>query len=59
LAVLFDEGTLPDSRVVKLKISTSTIVSQIDVVCLKERRATPTLKSFLAIAKELAKKQPR
>ena len=59
LAVLFDEGTLPESRVVKLKISASTIVSQIDVVCLKERRATPTLKSFLAIAKELAKKQAR
>ncbi len=59
LAVLFDEGTLPESRVVKLKISGSTVVSQIDVVCLKERRATPTLKSFLAIAKELAKKQLR
>jgi len=36
LAVLFDEGAFPESRIVKLKISGSTIVSQIDVVCLKE-----------------------
>jgi LysR family transcriptional regulator, low CO2-responsive transcriptional regulator len=56
LAVLFDEGTLPEGRVVKLKISGSNIVSQIDVVCLKERRAMPTLKSFLAIAKGMARK---
>jgi LysR family transcriptional regulator, low CO2-responsive transcriptional regulator len=57
LAVLFDEGTLPETRVIKLKIGGSTIVSQIDVVCLKERRATPTLKSFLAIAREMARKR--
>jgi LysR family transcriptional regulator, low CO2-responsive transcriptional regulator len=59
LAVLFDEGTFPETRVVKLKITGTAIVSQIDVVCLKERRATPTLKSFLAIAREMMKKESR
>jgi LysR family transcriptional regulator, low CO2-responsive transcriptional regulator len=56
LAVLFDEGTFPEGRTVKLKISAAAIVSHIDVVCLKERRATPTLKTFLAVAREMTNK---
>lgn len=56
VAVLFDEGAFPEARVVKLKLVGAAIVSQIDVVCLKERRSSPTLKSFLTIARELVTK---
>jgi aminoethylphosphonate catabolism LysR family transcriptional regulator len=53
LAAIFDEGLLPEDRIVRLAIRGCTIRSDIAVACLKERRNSAPIRSFLAIAKEL------
>jgi len=55
LATIFDEGLLPEGRVVKLRIRGSEIRSKVDVVCLAERRRNQVIAGFLAIAQEVAK----
>jgi hypothetical protein len=52
VAIMFDEGPLPQDRVVKLGIRGCEIVSDVDVVCLSERRDTPIIKNFLLIAQQ-------
>jgi LysR family transcriptional regulator, low CO2-responsive transcriptional regulator len=52
-ALIFDEGTLPESAVVKLRIDACAASSQIDVVCLDERRKSPIIRAFLAIVEEM------
>ena len=53
VAVMFDEGPLPRERVVKLTISSCDIHTDVDVVCLAERRESPIIKNFLEIAQEM------
>jgi aminoethylphosphonate catabolism LysR family transcriptional regulator len=55
VAAIFDEGLLPEDRIVKLKIRGIDIRSKVDVVCLAERRANPIIRAFLAIAKGMSK----
>jgi LysR family transcriptional regulator, low CO2-responsive transcriptional regulator len=52
IAAIFDEGLLPEDRVVKLRIAGSAISSRVDVVSLAERRTNQLIGGFLAIAKE-------
>jgi LysR family transcriptional regulator, low CO2-responsive transcriptional regulator len=52
LAAIFDEGMLPQDRVVKLAIAGSSISSKVDVVCLTERRTNQLIAGFLGIAKD-------
>jgi LysR family transcriptional regulator, low CO2-responsive transcriptional regulator len=56
VAVMFDEGPLPRHRIVKLAISGCDIRTDVDVVCLAERRDSPIIKSFLEIAAQLIPK---
>ena len=53
LAVIFDEGLVPEDRVVKLKIARQNIRSKVDVICLAERRRNPIIDGFLTIAAEI------
>jgi aminoethylphosphonate catabolism LysR family transcriptional regulator len=52
LGTIFDEGMLPDNRVIKLAITGPVISSKVDVVCLAERRTSQLISDFLAIARE-------
>ena len=54
LAMIFDEGILPEGRVVKLKIRGMDVRSKVDVICLAERRRSPLIAGFLSIASEIA-----
>jgi len=59
LGAIFDEGTLPDNRVIKLSIKGAAICSKVDVVCLAERETNQLIASFLGIAREyLAERRP-
>ena len=51
VGAIFDEGFLPDDRVVKLEIAGPPIRSIVDVVCLAARRSHPLIGGFLEIAK--------
>jgi aminoethylphosphonate catabolism LysR family transcriptional regulator len=53
VAVMFDEGPLPRERVAKLAIEGCDIRTDVDVVCLAERRESPIINNFLQIAQEL------
>lgn len=50
LAMIFNEGILPESRVIKLQIKDVDVRSKVDVICLVERRRSPLISGFLAIA---------
>jgi LysR family transcriptional regulator, low CO2-responsive transcriptional regulator len=54
VSAIFDEGLLPEDRIVRLAITGSAQQSYVDVVCLKERRNSLPIRSFLTIAKELS-----
>ena len=53
ISAIFDEGLLPEDRVVRLPIRGCNIRSNIEVACLKERRNSAPIRAFLSIAKEL------
>ncbi len=53
IATIFDEGILPEDRVVKLKISGPAITSRVDVVCLAGRRSNRLVSSFLEVTREI------
>jgi LysR family transcriptional regulator, low CO2-responsive transcriptional regulator len=53
IATIFDEGLLPEDRVIKLKISGPPILSKVDVVCLANRQANPLIAGFFQIAREI------
>lgn len=52
LSAIFDEGLIPEDRIVKLAITNCRIRSQIDVVCLRERAASPTVQAFMGVVKK-------
>jgi LysR family transcriptional regulator, low CO2-responsive transcriptional regulator len=54
VSAIFDEGLLPEDKIVRLAITGSAIQSHVDVMCLKERRNNLPIRSFLAIARELS-----
>jgi aminoethylphosphonate catabolism LysR family transcriptional regulator len=54
LGMIFDEGILPESRVVKVRIRGMDVRSKVDVVCLSERRRSPLIAGFLSVAGEIA-----
>jgi aminoethylphosphonate catabolism LysR family transcriptional regulator len=52
LAAIFDEGLLPENRVVKLTIANTAISSKVDIVSLAERHTNQVIAGFLAVAKD-------
>ena len=52
IGTIFDEGILPEDRVVKLRIAGPAIVSRVDVVCLADRRSNRLISGFLDVARE-------
>jgi LysR family transcriptional regulator, low CO2-responsive transcriptional regulator len=53
IGTIFDEGVLPEGRVVKLKIAGPPILSKVDVVCLTNRRTNSLISGFFDIAQEI------
>jgi LysR family transcriptional regulator, low CO2-responsive transcriptional regulator len=53
VGTIFDEGVLPQDRVVKLKIAGPPILSKVDVVCLANRQMNALISGFFDIAKEI------
>jgi LysR family transcriptional regulator, low CO2-responsive transcriptional regulator len=53
VGTIFDEGLVPEDRVVKLAIAGPRIYSRVDLVCLADRRANRLIASFLDVAKDL------
>ncbi len=52
IGTIFDEGLIPQDRVVKLRLAGRTITSRVDVVCLAERRSNRLIAAFLAVTEE-------
>jgi LysR family transcriptional regulator, low CO2-responsive transcriptional regulator len=59
VGTIFDEGILPDDRVIKLKIPGPAIHSKVDIVCLADRKSNKLISSFLKIAQAMLKEQKR
>jgi LysR family transcriptional regulator, low CO2-responsive transcriptional regulator len=53
LGTIFDEGILPEDRVVKLMIAGAAVVSRVDVVCLSERQTNQLIAGFFTVAREI------
>ena len=53
VGTIFDEGVVPEDRIVKIKITGSPILSKVDIVCLADRRSNRLISAFLDIAQEL------
>lgn len=54
VGLIFDEGLIPEQSVSKLRIRDAEIVTQVDVVCLEERKNNRIVSAFLDLAKELS-----
>lgn len=52
VGAIFDDGALPENRIIKLSIKGPVISSKVDVVCLAERRTSQLISDFLTIAGE-------
>jgi hypothetical protein len=52
VGAIFDDGALPETRIIKLSIKGPVISSKVDVVCLAERRTSQLISDFLTIASE-------
>jgi LysR family transcriptional regulator, low CO2-responsive transcriptional regulator len=50
IGTIFDEGILPDDRVMKLKIAGPVIYAKVDIVCLADRKSNKLISSFLETA---------
>lgn len=59
VGTIFDEGILPDDRVVKLQIAGPTIHSRVEIVCRADRRSNKLIASFLDIAQSTLKERGR
>jgi DNA-binding transcriptional LysR family regulator len=59
VGTIFDEGILPQDRVVKLRIAGPAIVSRVDVVCLDARRSNQLIAGFLDVAQGLLQQMGR
>ncbi len=53
VSAVFDEGLLPEDRVVKLPIRGCNIRSDVRLMCVKERRNNAPIRAFLEIASEM------
>jgi LysR family transcriptional regulator, low CO2-responsive transcriptional regulator len=53
VGTIFDEGFLPEDRVVKLKLAGPPVQTKVDVVCLANRRANPLISGFFEVAQEI------
>lgn len=53
IGTIFDEGLLPEDRVIKLRIDGPVILSKVDLVCLAERRSNKLIAGFLDIVHDL------
>jgi LysR family transcriptional regulator, low CO2-responsive transcriptional regulator len=53
IGTIFDEGGLPEDRVVKLKIAGPPLLSRVDVVCLANRRTSSLISGFFDVAQEI------
>ena len=58
VGAIFDDGALPETRIVKLPIKGPVISSKVDVVCLAERRTSQLISDFLTIATEYLRERP-
>jgi DNA-binding transcriptional LysR family regulator len=52
ISVIFDEGFLPTDRVLKLPIVNCALCSNVEVVCLSERKESLAVRAFFGIAEE-------
>jgi LysR family transcriptional regulator, low CO2-responsive transcriptional regulator len=53
IGTIFDEGILPEDRIVKLKVSGPAIQSRVDIVCLADRKSNKLIAGFLKIARAM------
>jgi aminoethylphosphonate catabolism LysR family transcriptional regulator len=53
IGTIFDEGVLPEDRIVKLKIQGPPIQSKVDIVCLADRKSNKLIASFLKVARDM------
>ncbi len=53
IGTIFDEGVVPEDRVIKLRIAGPPILSKVDVVCLANRRTNPLISGLFDIAQEI------
>jgi aminoethylphosphonate catabolism LysR family transcriptional regulator len=59
IGLIFDEGLIPEQSVTKLRIRDADIMTQVDVVCLEERRNNRIIGAFFGLAEELRSVQPQ
>jgi LysR family transcriptional regulator, low CO2-responsive transcriptional regulator len=57
IGTIFDEGILPEDRVIKLKIPGPAIYSKVDIVCLADRKSNKLISSFLKIAQTMLREE--
>ena len=53
ISTVFDEGIIPESLITRLPIRGATIESQVDVVCLKERRNSLIISALFDAARDI------
>ena len=53
IGTIFDEGILPEDRIVKLKVPGPAIQSKVEIVCLADRKSNKLIASFLKIARDM------
>jgi hypothetical protein len=59
IGTIFDEGILPNDRVIKLKISGPAIRSKVEIVCLAGRKSNKLISSFFSTAQAMLKESIR
>ena len=59
VGLIFEEGLIPEQSVSKLRIRDTEIVTQVDVVCLDERKNNRIVCAFLDLAKKLSSVRPQ
>lgn len=59
ISTLFDEGIMPQEHVIKLPIAGADIVSDVDVVCLADRKDSRIISAFFAVAAEIRPQAPK
>ncbi|MEE8279598.1 MAG: LysR substrate-binding domain-containing protein [Alphaproteobacteria bacterium] len=53
VAMIFDEGLIPEQSVCKLRIRDVDFVAQVNVVCLEERKDNRAIRAFFELAEEM------
>jgi aminoethylphosphonate catabolism LysR family transcriptional regulator len=61
VALIFDEGLIPEQSVCKLRIRDFDFVAHVNVVCLGERKDNRAIRAFFELAEEMrsAQRRPR